>query len=251
MTPGRQPTAVIHDGSCLDPVTGLASLASDSIDVCIMDPPYEQEAHTLGRRVKPPGWRDGATVVEAPLDFAPMTESERAAVCVELSRVVRHRALIFCQIEAVAAWRDTLNAAGFLYRRSICWHKKGAQPSLHGRYPGQAFETIVFAQFPSAERPPCGGRPVFYSRSSRERHRFHPTQKPVDLMRAIVRDFVHPDETVVDAYAGSGSTLVAAAMEARSSVGWELNPAMAMEARRRLAGTPRVPATSQLLLGTQ
>jgi DNA modification methylase len=40
----------LHLGSCLDPVTGLASLADKSIDVTITDPPYEYEAHEQGKR---------------------------------------------------------------------------------------------------------------------------------------------------------------------------------------------------------
>ncbi len=35
----------LHLGSCLDPLTGLASLADDSVDVTITDPPYSQHTH--------------------------------------------------------------------------------------------------------------------------------------------------------------------------------------------------------------
>lgn len=42
----------LHHGDCLDPVSGLASLADKSADVVISDPPYEAEAHTEQRRQK-------------------------------------------------------------------------------------------------------------------------------------------------------------------------------------------------------
>lgn len=45
----------LHGGDCLDPITGLASLADKSVDHVITDPPYEEEAHTLQRRVKREG----------------------------------------------------------------------------------------------------------------------------------------------------------------------------------------------------
>ena len=36
-------TWTLHHGDCLDPATGLASLADKSADVTISDPPYEYE----------------------------------------------------------------------------------------------------------------------------------------------------------------------------------------------------------------
>jgi site-specific DNA-methyltransferase (adenine-specific) len=50
----------------------------------------------------------------------------------------------------------------------------------------------------------------------------HPTQKPVDLMRYIIRTYSNPDEVVLDPCAGSGTTLVAAAQEGRKSIGIEM-----------------------------
>ena len=39
-----------------------------------------------------------------------------------------------------------------------------------------------------------------------ERPRLHTTQKPVDLMRALISDFTNPGELVLDSHAGSGTT---------------------------------------------
>jgi DNA modification methylase len=43
-------TWTIHEGDCLDPVSGLASLPDLSIDVAILDPPYSEHVHECGRR---------------------------------------------------------------------------------------------------------------------------------------------------------------------------------------------------------
>jgi site-specific DNA-methyltransferase (adenine-specific) len=51
---------------------------------------------------------------------------------------------------------------------------------------------------------------------------FHPTVKPIDLMRWLVRLVTPPDGTVLDPFAGSGTTLVAATLEHRHSIGIEL-----------------------------
>ena len=45
--------------------------------------------------------------------------------------------------------------------------------------------------------------------------------KPLDLMRAIVRDYSRPGDLICDPFVGSGTTLLAAIMEGRRAVGAE------------------------------
>ena len=52
----------------------------------------------------------------------------------------------------------------------------------------------------------------------------HPTVKPVNLMRWLVRLVTPPGGTVLDPFAGSGSTLVAATIEGFEAVGIEQEP---------------------------
>jgi site-specific DNA-methyltransferase (adenine-specific) len=52
---------------------------------------------------------------------------------------------------------------------------------------------------------------------------WHPTQKPVALGRYLIRMFTNPDDVVLDNTFGSGSFLVAAAMEGRRFIGIEKN----------------------------
>lgn len=51
----------------------------------------------------------------------------------------------------------------------------------------------------------------------------HPTQKPVDLLRYLIRTFSNPEDVVCDPTMGSGSTGVAAVLEHRNFVGIELD----------------------------
>ena len=50
---------------------------------------------------------------------------------------------------------------------------------------------------------------------------FHPTQKPVDLMRYLIRTYTNEGDVVLDNTMGSGSTCVAAALERRHYIGIE------------------------------
>lgn len=65
----------------------------------------------------------------------------------------------------------------------------------------------------------------------------HPTQKPVALMSALVELTTKPGQIVLDPFAGSGSTLVAAQALGRSFVGIEIDPEHAACATSRLAGS--------------
>jgi DNA modification methylase len=51
---------------------------------------------------------------------------------------------------------------------------------------------------------------------------YHPTVKPVALMRHLVRLVTPPGGTVLDPFAGSGTTLVAAVLEGMNAIGCEM-----------------------------
>lgn len=62
----------------------------------------------------------------------------------------------------------------------------------------------------------------------------HPTVKPIDLMRWLVRLVCPPDGLVLDPFCGSGTTGAATVLEARRFVGIELDPHHAEVARARI-----------------
>lgn len=49
----------------------------------------------------------------------------------------------------------------------------------------------------------------------------HPTQKPLDLMRWLIRTYTNRNDRIIEPFAGSGSTLVAAALDGRTAIGVE------------------------------
>jgi site-specific DNA-methyltransferase (adenine-specific) len=63
----------------------------------------------------------------------------------------------------------------------------------------------------------------------------HPTVKPLNLMRWLVRLITPPGGLVLDPFCGSGSTGAAAVLEHRSFVGIEREPGYGQIARARIA----------------
>lgn len=62
----------------------------------------------------------------------------------------------------------------------------------------------------------------------------HPTQKPVLLMQALIEIATQPGQIVLDPFAGSGTTLVAAKLTNREYLGFEINPEYVRIAQKRL-----------------
>ena len=69
----------------------------------------------------------------------------------------------------------------------------------------------------------------------------HPTEKPVDLCRWIVRSYTNEGDTVLDATMGYGTTGVAAALEHRGFVGIEKDAAYFEVAKKRIEEATATP----------
>lgn len=241
------PAWTLHHGDCLDPVSGLASLPDRSVDHVITDPPYEAEAHTKGRRIKGRSIGGGAhKMVAAPLDFAPISEDARTLSAAHFARIARRWIIVFCQSEAAHRWASALSAGGADYVRTGVWIKPDAQPQLTGDRPGVGYETLVIAH---AKRDAGrmrwnggGGVAVWRYNKSGPAANIHSTQKPIDLMLALVRDFTDPGETILDPFAGSGTTGAACIQLGRSFIGWERDANYHAVASKRLAGVREQPS---------
>ena len=67
----------------------------------------------------------------------------------------------------------------------------------------------------------------------------HPTVKPVAMIADAIRDCSHRRGIVLDAFVGSGTTLIAAEKTGRRGYGVEIDPAYCDVAIRRLRGAFR------------
>jgi len=112
--------------------------------------------------------------------------------------------------------------------------------NAYGRFEGQRAEpTTLYGDSGGASR-------FFYvakaSKSERGEGNLHPTVKPVKLMRYLVRLITPPGGTVLDPFAGSGTTLLAAEREGFDSIGIEMNPEYCEIIRKRMAHPEPVQA---------
>ena len=54
--------------------------------------------------------------------------------------------------------------------------------------------------------------------------RYHPTQKPSELVQMLIEQWTEPGQTICDPFLGSGTTAVAAVRSGRHYIGFEKNP---------------------------
>lgn len=64
---------------------------------------------------------------------------------------------------------------------------------------------------------------VYFKTAESEGKVVHPTQKPIELGRYLIKTYTNPGDVVLDNASGSGSFLVAALLEGRNFVGIEKN----------------------------
>ena len=70
---------------------------------------------------------------------------------------------------------------------------------------------------------------------------YHPTQKPTELLRYMIRTYTNPGDVVLDCTMGSGSTGVAAEKEGRRFIGIELDDGFYEIAKSRIKEAARQP----------
>lgn len=138
---------------------------------------------------------------------------------------------------------DALQGAGFLWQGVASWDKVNARPKLGGFR--QQCEFVVWGT--KGKSPGVGANlpgSLRYSLVSGAK-RVHAAQKPVELLEEICRIVEHRDKPrILDPFAGSATTLIAARNRGIQAVGIEQSPEIASIALERLRGEQAASAAT-------
>lgn len=108
----------------------------------------------------------------------------------------------------------------------LTWHKSNAMPTFHGKYLTDT-EYILYFRNGGGCNPKCyeDAKTFFLGEINlNDKKKWcHPTIKPINIVRTLIRNSSEPGELVFDGFLGSGTTRVAAAIEGRSFIGCELD----------------------------
>ena len=201
---------------CGDALDLLAGFPVESVDLVVTDPPYlVGYRDRFGRSVRND---DNPDAVLGVYD--------------ELYRVMKDHSycVTFCGWTAIAGFAGAWDKAGFRTVGHIVWPKPYASRSGHTRYRHESAYLLAkgFPKLPAD--PPSDIQPWDYTGNRR-----HPTQKAVSVLAPLIRAYSKPGDVVLDPFAGSGSTLVAAMQERRRWLGIELEQDYCDSARERIA----------------
>lgn len=238
MTPYYTPT--VHHG---DALAWLQTLETGTVDAVVTDPPYSSGGMLRGDRAGA-GTREKYTSAKAKSAYADFSGDNRdqrgwaywmALWLGEALRATRPGGtlVMFCDWRQLPAASDALQAGGWVWRGIVPWIKPDSRPQL-GRFTQNA-EFVVWGS--NGPMPIEGDAlPGYYlARSPRANEgRQHITQKPVDVMRSLVR-IAPRGGLVIDPFAGSGTTGVACVLEGRRFAGCEMSEVHHATALRRLA----------------
>jgi site-specific DNA-methyltransferase (adenine-specific) len=193
-------------------------MPDESVNAIITDPPYGiNYVSRTGARIK----NDKAPFIWFLYDAFRVLKSGGTLLC-------------FTRWDVEQTFIDAIELAGFRVESEVIWDKvyHGMGDTKAAFAP--AHENIVFAIKGKYSFP--GGRPkdlVTFSKLG-SAQMIHPTEKPVGLIANLITAVTKPDDLILDPFAGSGSTLVAAKKSGRRFIGVELDDEYYEKARRRI-----------------
>lgn len=194
-------------GDCLEI---MKDIPANSIDAIITDPPYGVSYQSNMRKNK----------------FALMANDDitDAAWLAFGARTLKEGGMIYCfsRWDVLGQWKNLIQFFGLEVRSCIVWDKgRGGMGDLVGSY-APSYEMILVAARGRNKLKNGRGRDVIQY-SPHRGNMLHPAQKPVDMLEQLILDSTNEDDTVLDCFMGSGSTIEACINTNRNGIGIELS----------------------------
>ncbi|HCR0227247.1 site-specific DNA-methyltransferase (adenine-specific) [Pantoea sp. AN62] len=186
-----------------DSTTVMAGFPSCAVDFILTDPPY-----LVGFKD-----RSGRSIANDKTDEWVLPASR------EMYRVLKNDSLAvsFYGWNRVDVFMPAWKAAGFRVVGHLVFTKPYSSKSA---FVGYQHENAYLLAKGRPELPAQPLSDVIPWQYTGNRH--HPTEKPVSILRPLIESFTRPRAIVLDPFAGSGSTCVAAEESGRRWIGIEL-----------------------------
>lgn len=216
----------------------LASLEDKTIDLVLIDPPYDISRPTNFQSGEETGKDTDRFRIS--MDFGEWDKNFTGLEIVirECFRVLKDGGTMICfyDLWKIETLKSYLEAAGFVQIRFIEWIKTNPVPiNSKINYLTNSREVAVLGVKKS--------KPTFHSEYDngiyrypicQDKGRFHPTQKPLALIADLINKHSNEGEIVLDCFAGSCTTGVAAVLNNRQFIGCELDAEYYEKAVQRL-----------------
>ena len=208
-----------------DSLTLLRQMEPESVDAIITDPPYGiNYVSPTGARIQ----NDTAPFIWFLYDafrvLKPGSSGRGTLVC-------------FTRWDVQQVFIDAIRLAGFIVKSEVIWDKmQHGMGDLKSQF-APSHENIVFAVKGKFSFPGHRPKDLITHRKLPGSQMIHPTEKPVPLLADLITAVTKPGDLILDPFAGSGSTLVAAKKTGRRFTGIELDDVHYAKAQRRIEET--------------
>ncbi|WIE81116.1 site-specific DNA-methyltransferase [Curtobacterium sp. MCSS17_016] len=238
ITPG---TVQFHEGDCREFLPTPA-------DVVITDPPYAVDRHgrMLGQIASNYHGKGAHTRGYYDHNSAKFAEILTPAFDGMLHSLPKGGTLVaFCGNRTFAEMVTIASTVGFEILDVLVFTGGGSFAKSRSMLMPR-FELAFYARRPGGTRQINPDRNIanLFDIKKTKGESEHPTTKPQAWMRRVVEVFSEPGDTVLDPFAGSGSTLLAARDLGRNAIGMEQEPEYANIVRRRLDLPSSPPAAA-------
>ncbi len=223
-----------------DAIEWLKSLDAESVDLVVTDPAYESlEKHrAIGTTTR-------LTTSDASSNkWFPVFGNERFPwLFLELHRVLKQgtHLYVLCDQETHYVVRHEATLAGFTWHKFLVWDKVRPGMGYHYR---ATHEVICFLEKGKRKGDNPSKLGCLNDLSIPDVLRVervskgYPTEKPVDLLKILVKQSSNAGDLVIDPFLGSASTGVAAMLTGRRFAGCDVKESAVEAGRRKLAETP-------------
>ncbi len=228
---------IVHFKDCL---RFLPLVADGSVDLIVTDPPYGQD-YSTGRQ------KD--TVRHTTRIANDAGELDLEFLMREFDRVTRKEShcYIFTSWKTVDDWKKEFEKR-FVLKNILIWSKDNhTAGDLHWSY-AQSYEMILFGMKGRKKLHGRRDRDSVYMPKIKSHHQAHLLQKPEELVRYLVRKSSNPGDTVLDPFAGSGTTGAVCAELHRNSIQFEIEKQYKPVLLKRLRQAAAGPPTQEIIL---
>ena len=225
----------LYHGDAFDLMGGMADR---SVDAVITDPPYDARTHTMARSNRagygssaggnrPFGGTSGVA-------FTHIGHEGQRALFTELGRITRRWVVANASTDTIFRFEVDAPPEGLQLLRVGVWVKTNPMPIISADRPAMGWEAIAYLH--RADVKPAwngGGRAGNYVLPTSQGSG-HPSQKPLSMVRDFVTRFTNPGDTILDPFAGTGTTVLAAVEEGRHVIAMEADERWCEHTARRL-----------------
>ena len=220
MTPYYSDDSVtLYHGDCREV---LAAMPDQSVDCVITDPPYSGNTHENTRSNSHGAKRHGNRVLSGNFGFDAVTGDDVRAILGECGRLTRRWVVANLDYRHAVPFHETPPAHLRLLRVGV-WLKTNPNPQISGDRPAQGWEAIAYMHRSDSRPRWAGGGKAGNFVLGSSQNIGHPTSKPLGMVSQWVEWFTSPGDTILDPFAGSGTTLRAAKNLGRKAIGVEVD----------------------------